>query len=49
MDLVVGGASLGAWNNGGTLEREMAGQMDDFRVYDRALSAGEILFLSENR
>jgi hypothetical protein len=49
MNLIVGGGSLGAWNNGGTLEREMTGQMDDFRIYDRALSAGEVLFMAEHR
>ena len=48
-NLILGGASLGAWNNGGTLEREMTGQMDDVRIYDRALSEAEILFLAENR
>ncbi len=48
-NLIVGGASLGAWNNNGSIEREMAGQMDDVRIYDRALSEGEMLFLAENR
>ncbi len=48
-NLVVGGASLGAWNNGGDLQRGMAGQMDDVRVYDRALSEAEVLFLAEHR
>ena len=48
-NLIVGGASLGAWNNGGDIQREMAGQMDDIRIYDRALSEGEILFLAEHR
>ncbi len=48
-NLILGGASLGAWNNSGTLEREMAGQMDDVRIYDRALSEAEILFLAEHR
>ncbi len=49
MDLIVGGASLGAWNNGGSIEREMSGQMDDFRVYDRALSEGEVFWLADHR
>ncbi len=48
-NLILGGASLGAWNNSGTLEREMAGQMDDVRIYDRALSEAEVLFLAEHR
>ncbi len=46
-NLVLGGATIGAWNNSGTIEREMPGEMDDIRVYDRALSAGEVLFLAE--
>ncbi len=49
MDLIVGGASLGAWNNNGSIEREMSGQMDDFRVYDRALSEGEVFWLADHR
>jgi hypothetical protein len=48
-NLIVGGATLGAWNNGGSIERDMAGQMDDVRIYDRPLSEAEILFLAERR
>lgn len=48
-NLIVGGATLGAWNNGGSIERDMAGQMDDVRIYDRPLSEAEILFLAEQR
>jgi hypothetical protein len=40
---IIGEAVLGAWKNvQGTLDREMMGQLDDVRVYDRALSAGEL-------
>ena len=47
-DLILGAASIGAWNNGGaTIEREMAGLIDNVRIYDRALSEGEVLFLSD--
>jgi Concanavalin A-like lectin/glucanases superfamily len=46
LDVIVGGASLGAWNSSDTLSREMTGEMDNVLIYDRALSAGEILFLS---
>lgn len=49
MNLIVGGASLGAWNNGGNIEREMTGQMDDVRIYDRALSDGEVFWLADHR
>ena len=45
-DLVLGGASLGAWNNSGTLDREMPGEMDNVRIYNRALSEDEIRFLA---
>lgn len=40
--LLLGGAALGAWNNGGDIQREMPGLMDEVRIYDRALSAEEI-------
>ena len=45
-DLVVGGASIGAWNDADTLSREMTGEVDNVRIYDRALSEGEVLFLA---
>lgn len=41
------GGTLGAWSEGGTIDREMPGKMDDVRIYDRALSAGEVLYLAE--
>ena len=45
-NLILGGAALGAWNNGGVIEREMPGLMDEVRLYDRALSAEEIAELA---
>jgi len=45
-EAVLGAASLGAWNNADALSREMTGEMDNVVIYDRALSAGEILFLA---
>jgi len=45
-NLILGGAALGAWNNGGDLQREMPGLMDEVRIYDRALSAEEIAELA---
>jgi len=45
-NLVLGGAALGAWNNGGDLQREMPGLMDEVRIYDRALSAEEVAALA---
>jgi len=47
IDVILGASSLGAWNNADALSREMTGEMDNVIVYDRALSAGEILFLSD--
>jgi Concanavalin A-like lectin/glucanases superfamily len=44
-DLVLGGATLGGWENG-DVQREMAGFMDDVVVYDRGLSASEIQWLA---
>ncbi len=44
--LILGGAALGAWNNGGDIQREMPGLMDEVRIYDRALSAAEIVELA---
>ena len=44
-NLVLGGATLGGWDNGG-VQREMAGCMDDVMVYDRALSEAEVMWLA---
>jgi len=44
--LILGEAALGAWNNGGDIQREMAGLMDDICVYDRALSQEELVELA---
>ncbi len=49
LTLILGGASVGAWNNGGDIQRELNGQMDNVRVYDRALSEEEILWLAGQR
>jgi hypothetical protein len=45
--LVLGDAAIGAWNNGGTtIDREMAGQMDDVLIYSRGLSTAEVRYLA---
>jgi len=44
--LILGDAALGAWNNAGDLQREMAGLVDDVCVYDRALSLEELTELA---
>jgi len=46
LTLILGAATVGAWNNNGSIERELNGQMDNVRVYDRALSEEEILWLA---
>jgi hypothetical protein len=45
-NLILGGATLGAWNNGGDIQREMPGLMDEVRIYDRALSPDELAELA---
>jgi hypothetical protein len=48
--LVLGEAAIGAWNNGGTtIDREMAGQMDDVLIYSRGLSTAEVRYLAGYR
>jgi hypothetical protein len=47
-DLIVGTAYIGAWNNNGTIEREMAGKMDEVLIYDVALDEDEIATLAED-
>lgn len=43
VDLIVGDATIGAWN----LDREWTGMMDDVRIYDVALSEEEVVALSK--
>jgi hypothetical protein len=44
--LQIGDGLIGGWMNGEAIEREWAGLIDDVRIYNRALSAGEILWLA---
>jgi hypothetical protein len=47
-NLILGDAAIGAFNENGTnVQREFTGQIDDVRIYERALSEGEILFLAD--
>jgi len=48
-NLIVGGGVLGAWNNGGDIQREMTGMMDNVLIYDRPLSAAEVRYLASLR
>ncbi len=49
LTMILGNGTVGAWNNNGDVVRELDGQMDNVRVYDRALSADEILWLAGQR
>jgi len=43
----LGNAAIGAWHSDGVdVLREMAGMMDDVLIYDRALSAAEVIYLA---
>ena len=46
LTVYVGNGTIGAWDNNGTLQRFYVGLIDDVRIYDRALSLGEIAFLA---
>lgn len=47
-NLILGDATIGAYNeNGENVQREFTGQIDEVRIYDRALSDDEIFFLAE--
>jgi len=44
--LILGASTLGAWTNGGDIQREMPGLMDDVNIYSRALSMEELMELA---
>ncbi|MBN2182055.1 MAG: discoidin domain-containing protein [Sedimentisphaerales bacterium] len=47
-NLILGNAAIGAFNENGTnVQREFTGQIDEVRIYDRALTEGELLFLAD--
>lgn len=49
-NLILGDAAIGAWNQNGTnIQRELTGFMDNVRIYGRALSAVEVLWLAGYR
>ncbi|RPJ32508.1 MAG: LamG domain-containing protein, partial [Planctomycetaceae bacterium] len=49
LTMILGGGCIGAWNSNGDIQRELNGQMDDVRIYDRALSQEELLWLTGKR
>ncbi|GAH12239.1 unnamed protein product, partial [marine sediment metagenome] len=44
--IIVGDGHIGAWSNADVLERFFSGLIDEFRIYDRALSWAEIAWLA---
>jgi hypothetical protein len=45
--MALGGGTVGAWiNASGTMDRLFEGMFDDMRIYDRALSQDELLWLA---
>ena len=45
--MALGGGTIGAWiNNSGNMDRQFEGIFDDVRIYDRALTQGELLGLA---
>jgi len=49
LTMILGSGCIGAWKNNNDIQRELKGQMDNIRIYDRALSAEEILWLAGKR
>jgi len=49
LTMILGNGSVGAWNNNGDIVRELKGQMDNVRVYDRGLAEAEVLWLAGQR
>jgi len=46
LTMILGKACIGAWNNTGDIQRELKGRMDDVRIYNRAVSPEEMLWLA---
>jgi len=46
LTMILGKGCLGAWNNNGDIQRELKGRMDDVRIYNRAVSPEELLWLA---
>ncbi|RPJ19211.1 MAG: LamG domain-containing protein [Planctomycetaceae bacterium] len=49
LTMFLGNGSIGAWNNNSDIQRELTGKMDDVRIYDRAVSEAELLWLAGKR
>jgi len=46
LTIQMGDGLIGAWLNGQNVEREWAGMIDDVRIYNRALTPAEVLWLA---
>ena len=49
LTMILGSGAIGAWSTNGDIQRELKGQMDNIRIYDRALSPEELLWLAGKR
>ncbi len=47
--MYLGNGCIGAYSDNGDIQRELTGKMDDVRIYDRAVSEAELLWLAGAR
>jgi hypothetical protein len=49
LTMILGKGCIGAWNTNGDIQRELKGRMNDVRIYNRAVSMEELLWLAGRR
>jgi hypothetical protein len=49
VEMILGRGCIGAYRDNNVIERELRGQMDDVRIYNRAVSLEEMLWLAGRR
>ena len=49
VEMILGRGCIGAYRNNNDIQRELKGQMDDVRIYNRAVSPEEMLWLAGRR
>ena len=49
LQMILGRGCIGAYRNNNDIQRELKGQMDDVRIYNRAVSLEEMLWLAGRR
>jgi len=49
LKMILGRGCIGAYRDKGNIQRELKGQMDDVRIYNRAVSLEEMLWLAGHR